>query len=75
MILIVDPRLHKDYHDFLASEAKESAILEALELYQLAFGIAMHCKGCKRRFTRTLKERNNGGGLSKRLPKRGAIVA
>jgi hypothetical protein len=53
--------LNNSYAPFFETEAKESAILEALELYQAAFGFAMHCKSCKRKFKRFLEARNKAG--------------
>jgi hypothetical protein len=70
--MTIDIEVNNCYAPFFETEAKESQLLETLELYQTVFGIAMHCRSCKRKFARVLKERNFD--LSNRSKNRGAIL-
>jgi hypothetical protein len=70
--LTIDLTLNERYAPFFETEAKESQLLETLELYQTVFGIAMHCRSCRHKFARVLKERNDE--LFKSSRNRGAIL-
>jgi hypothetical protein len=72
--MTIDLEVNESYAPFFAAEAKESAILEALELYQIAFGLVMHNKGCKRKFFKILKDRGIHKS-AKRIIERGGNLA